>query len=132
MDLAITLPASIIVASVILALAILAAARMMAKAPRPQAGPSSSVAGFVPPTMHMPMSEEGFPVEPSGIPVQPETRLEVGSTVLAFSQDRWWRAEVVALVGRDMVRIHYPGWEAEWDETVPRGELQVDLGSSLK
>jgi hypothetical protein len=31
-----------------------------------------------------PSGEAGFPVEPSGVPVEPETQLEPGSTVLAF------------------------------------------------
>ena len=33
----------------------------------------------------------GFPVEPSGIPIELETSLEVGTNVLAFSHGRWSR-----------------------------------------
>jgi hypothetical protein len=84
------------------------------------------------PMFETPKSSEGFPVEPSGITVEPETPLEVGSIVLAFSQGRWWRAEVVALEENEMVRIHFPGWDAKWDVSVPRGELQVYLGESLQ
>ena len=77
--------------------------------------------------VELPLSEEGRPVEPSDIPVTPHTPLEVGSTVLSFSQGRWWRAVVIALEPDDQVRIHFPGWDAKWDVTVPRDELQVDL-----
>jgi hypothetical protein len=82
--------------------------------------------------LETPKGEEGFPVEPSGIAVEPETPLEVGSVVLSFSQGRWWRAEVVALEGDEDVRIHYPGWDSKWDVTVPRSELQVYLGDSVQ
>jgi hypothetical protein len=49
------------------------------------------------PTIEFPQSEEGVPVEPSDIPVGPDTDLEIGARVLSFSQGRWWRAEVVGL-----------------------------------
>ena len=84
------------------------------------------------PMFEMPSGSEGHPVEPSGIAVEPETPLEVGSIVLSFSQGRWWRAEVVELEDNEMVRIHFPGWDEKWDVSVPRGELQVYLGESLQ
>jgi hypothetical protein len=84
------------------------------------------------PMFEAPASSEGIPVEPSGIAIEPETPLDVGSVVLSYSQGRWWRAEVVALEENEMVRIHFPGWDVTWDASVPRGELQVDLGESLK
>jgi hypothetical protein len=87
---------------------------------------------FNQPMIEYPESEEGHPVEGSGIAIQPETPLEVGSIVLSFSQDRWWRAEVVALEDNDMVRIHYPGWDSKWDVSIPKTELQVYLGQSLE
>jgi hypothetical protein len=112
-----TLAFSVVLASVILASAIVYASRKIAGAiARQSAG--------------MPQSAAGLPAEPSGIPVEPETPLEVGATVLAFSQGRWWRAEVIALEGGERVRIHYPGWDPTWDESVPRSELQVDLGGA--
>jgi hypothetical protein len=82
------------------------------------------------PLLEAPQSEEGHPVEPSDIPVGPDTPLEVGSRVLSFSQGRWWRAEVVALAPEDRVQIHFPGWGDKWDVVVPREELQVDLSAS--
>ena len=84
------------------------------------------------PALEYPESTEGIPVEPSGIAIEPETQLEAGSIVLSYSQGRWWRAEVVALEGEDDVLIHFPGWDAKWDVTVPRGELQVYLGDSIE
>ena len=84
------------------------------------------------PLFESPESSEGFPVEPSGIAIEPETPLDVGSIVLSYSQGRWWRAEVVALEGDDDVCVHFPGWDSKWDVTVPRGELQVFLGESIE
>jgi hypothetical protein len=96
------------------------------KAAQPEAIPATV------PRFESPKGSEGFPVEPSGIAIEPETPLEVGSIVLSYSQGRWWRAEVVALEDNEMVRLHYPGWDAKWDVSVPRGELQVYLGESLQ
>jgi hypothetical protein len=103
-------------------------------APQAAAPPPREVLGDIPMQMPMfesPAGEEGYPVEPSGIAVELETPLEVGTVVLSYSQGRWWRAEIVALEG-DSVRVHFPGWDEKWDATVPRGELQVYLGESLE
>jgi hypothetical protein len=81
------------------------------------------------PQIEFPQSKEGVPVEPSEVPVGPDTYLEIGSRVLSFSQGRWWRAEVVGLEPDGKVKIHYPGWDAKWDVVLPRDELQVDLHS---
>src|SRR6266542_3726995 len=64
-------------------------------------------------------------VEPSGISVEPHTKLAIGSIVLVSAQGRWWRAEVIGFEGPDHVRVRYPGWDAKWEEAVPRSELQV-------
>ena len=84
------------------------------------------------PMFTMPLSAAGAPVEPSGIPYEPETPLEVGTIVLAFSQEQWWRAEVLGIDADGMVRIHFPGWDSSWDTSVPKTELQVYLGESLE
>ncbi len=84
------------------------------------------------PEFESPQNSEGFPVEPSGVQFEPETPLEVGTTVLSYSQGRWWRAEVLALEENDMVVIHYPGWDSKWDVAVPKTELQVDLSGSIQ
>jgi hypothetical protein len=92
-----------------------------------QAPPPGDVSG-----LEWPQSDEGNPVEPSGVQYQPETPLEVGTKVLSYSQGRWWRAEVIALEDNDQVRLHYPGWDSKWDVTVSKTELQVDLSSSIE
>jgi hypothetical protein len=73
-------------------------------------------------------SDEGYPVEPSGVPVTADTPLEVGSHVLSSWGGFWWRAEVIA-VKKNTVRVHYPGWDSTWDAEVRRKSLQVDLTS---
>jgi hypothetical protein len=90
----------------------------------------SLAAGQMAPVFEYPQDEEGYPVEPSGVAVGPDTPLEVGSRVLSFSQGRWWRAEVVGLERGGRVKIHFPGWDDKWDAVVPRKELQVDLQAS--
>jgi hypothetical protein len=80
-------------------------------------------------TVESPLSEDGCPVEPSGVLIEADTVLEVGSRVLAYDQDRWWRAEVVEVLPGDTVRIRFPGWDSTWDKTVVRSELQLDTRS---
>jgi hypothetical protein len=74
---------------------------------------------------------EALPVEPSGIAVGPDTLVKPGAAVLANWQGLWWRAQVLSVGPADSVRIHYVGWDAMWDETVPRSALQVDISESL-
>ena len=123
------LPLAIVIASAILASAIIHAARTIVAAI--ERSMSNGIEnGITPvPGVHVPQSSAGFPVEPSGVPIEPETRLEVGSTVLAFSQGRWWRAEVIDVEGEEHVHLHFPGWDSIWDESMPRTALQVDLGA---
>jgi hypothetical protein len=84
------------------------------------------------PFNELPAGPQGEPVDPSGVHMQPETPLEIGTTVLAFSQGRWWRAEVVGLAGDDQVRLHFPGWDNDFDVTLAKTELQVDLSDSIE
>jgi len=72
-----------------------------------------------------PLTQEGFPVEPSGVPLPDDMPLEPGSSVLAFSQGKWWRATVIA-AGEKEVLVNYLGWDPRWQEHVPRQRLQVD------
>jgi hypothetical protein len=81
-------------------------------------------------TVEYPLSKEGFPVEPSGVPIEPGAALEVGSKVLAYEEDRWWRAEVVEVQPDDMVRIHFPGWDPRWDKSVAKNALQRDMAGN--
>ncbi len=123
------LPLAVILASITLASAIVYAARTIASAIARQSNEQTE--GSLPLAHEgSPLSAAGFPVEPSGVRVEPETPLELGSNVLAFSQGRWWRAEVTGLHGEEQIRIHYAGWDPIWDESVPRDSLQVDLGGS--
>ncbi len=114
----------IIIAGIIIAVGLVVAAWLISR--RPSSG------GMIPPQdrMELPLSTAGHPVEPSGIAVDDDTPLERGSTVLAYSQGRWWRASVVHVKTDGTIRIRYPGWDPKWDETVPREELQVDISDS--
>jgi hypothetical protein len=106
-------------------------ARELTAPPVAESAPAPTIFGALP-QLAFPQGPEGHPVEPSGIAIEPETHLEVGSIVLSYSQGRWWRAEVIALDGDDEVTIHFPGWDSNWDVTVPRSELQVYLGDSIE
>jgi hypothetical protein len=125
MGLALTLPEAVLHAGILIAAAIVIAAVIAAKilAKHLRGSRLSQAAAAFPSAVDFPQSEEGCPVEPSEVPVGPETRLDVGSRVLAFEQGRWWRAEVIGLEPGGRVRIHFQGWDA----VVPREALQVDL-----
>jgi hypothetical protein len=124
----VSLPEAVLLASLILSVALVLSARILAR--KQVAAPTSPPVPFLaaPP----PLPAEAFPVEPSGIPVRPDTRLEVGSAVLASWQGCWWRAEVIGLEPGQRVKIHYLGWDNMWDESVPRSALQMDLSSSIE
>ena len=77
-------------------------------------------ASFVAPT-----SPEGMPVSPSGIWLEPDEPLEIGSCVLACSQGVWHRAVVIDFRSRGRVLVHYPGWDPFWDEVHSRARLQA-------
>jgi hypothetical protein len=80
-------PFSVILASATLASAIVYGARTIASAIARQT-PKDRADGVLPSSRLAPMSPAGFPVEPSGIPIELETSLEVGTNVVAFSQGR--------------------------------------------
>ncbi len=126
------LPLAVIFAGVTVASAIIYAARAIANAIARQPPNLAANDFFSQLPEAAPRSRAGLPVEPSGVPVEIETHLEVGSTVLAFSHGRWWKAEVTALEGEDHVRIRYPGWGPIWDTTMQRSALQVDLGGAAE
>jgi hypothetical protein len=69
------------------------------------------------------------PVPPSGVAVTRDTPLKVGSKVLAPDGGGWYRAEVLALDGRDGVRIRYTGWGPQFDRDFTRADLQQDRGA---
>jgi hypothetical protein len=127
------LPEALVIASLILGVALVWSAyliaRVLATKNRPAMPLFPSFPSFPP---LPPLPPQALPVEPSGIPVGPDTRLEEGTPVLANWRDIWWRARVVALESADRVRIHYEGWDDTWDETVPRSALQIDISESAR
>src|SRR5206468_1714436 len=73
-----------------------------------------------------PLTQEGFPVEPSGAPVPQDMPLTSGTPLLAYSQGRWWRATVVSAEEGGDVVVSFPGWEDSWTGRVSRKLLQID------
>jgi len=73
-----------------------------------------------------PLTQEGLPVEPSGVPVPPDLPLEPGTPLLAHSRGRWWRATVIAVEQGDKVLVGFPGWDPSLRERIPRERLQID------
>jgi hypothetical protein len=128
----IPLPFAIIIAATVLAMGIVVAALIVARGLASGTQAQSQPAPFFPmPSSLPPLLPVALPVEPSGIAVDADTPLEVGSRVLADWNGIWWRAQVIGLESGGRVRVHYLGWEDRWDETVPRSRLQVDLSDSL-
>jgi len=66
-----------------------------------------------------PLTQEGFPVEPSGAPVPADMALPPGTPLLAFSQGRWWRATVIAVEENGEIEVGFPGWDPDWRERFP-------------
>ena len=60
-----------------------------------------------------------------GDPVTDQTPLRPGDKVHVEWNSTWWAGEIVALNPDRSVRIHYSGWESQFDETVPRTRLQI-------
>ena len=73
-----------------------------------------------------PLTWEGLPVEPSGVPVPHDMELASGTPLLAHSQGQWWRATVVSVEEDGDVVVTFPGWDASWTQRLPRKSLQVD------
>ena len=125
----IPLPLAIIAAAIILAGGVVFSAWLIARKLNARASPR--IRSFPLPFNLPPLPAEALPVEPSGIPISLETRLQIGTAVLANWNEIWWRAKVVGLEGSGRVRIHYIGWDSAWDETVSRENLQVDIHDSV-
>ena len=127
-----TMPEAIVVASIVLASGMVLSAWIISRRPPPRS-PTAAPTRPAPPAFdpRHPRPPEACPVEPSGIPVEPETRLGIGTAVLANWGGTWWRARVIGLERDGRVRIHYVGWGPSWDSTVSRGDLQMDISSSV-
>ena len=65
------------------------------------------------------------PIMPSDISVKPETTLKNGDAVQVEWRDLWWAGSVLSVLPDGSVKIHYTGWEAHWDEAVPRSRLRL-------
>jgi hypothetical protein len=74
----------------------------------------------------IPLTQEGLPVEPSGVPVPPDVPLEPGMPLLAYSQGQWWRATVIMVEAGDVVVVGFPGWDQRRRERISRKRLQID------
>lgn len=95
-------------------------ALLLASSAASSQSPTSASAGNAPPNRPM-------IVRPSGRPVDATTPLHVGQRVLVEWHNQWYRAEVLNLLQDGNVRIHYIGFGSNWDETVPRQRLQLDV-----
>jgi hypothetical protein len=65
------------------------------------------------------------PVRRVGGPVTAETALAPGAKVMAQWGNNWWEAEVLAVQPDGRVKVHYTGWDASFDEVVPRERLRL-------
>jgi hypothetical protein len=80
--------------------------------------------------LQSPSCPEGLPVDPSGVWIDDDLRIEVGMRMLALSEGRWHRAVVVGVNSEDRISVHCIGWDAFWDDVIPRRKLQVDQSVS--
>ena len=55
-----------------------------------------------------------------------KTRLKAGQILQVEWGHRWWAARVLELHEDGGVKIHYLGWDSNFDEVVPRSRLQLD------
>jgi hypothetical protein len=70
-------------------------------------------------------AREMGPVRPSAKPVLPQTQLKAGDHVLVEWSKSWRKGQVLEILPNGHVKIHYVGWDAQWDEVVPRMRLQL-------
>lgn len=69
----------------------------------------------------------GTPDDPGGYTPTADAPLPAGLRVHVEWRGNWFIAEIVdAPYGSNTVRVHYVGWDAEWDEDVPRDRVRVD------
>jgi hypothetical protein len=68
----------------------------------------------------------------SGKAVTAGTPLRVGMMLQVEWGGEWWAARIIGIQRDGQVKIHYLGWESEWDEVVPRSRLQLDPEAWVK
>jgi hypothetical protein len=73
-----------------------------------------------------PLTQDGFPVKPSGTAIPDDMALTSGMPLLAKWQGRWWRATVILVEESGDVVVHFPGWGPEAMQLLPRKSLQID------
>ena len=69
---------------------------------------------------------DGRPVEASGIWIDNDMPLSIGSRVLAFTRNEWYRGIIIGVKSNDYFVVRFIGWEPFWDEIHERNRLQVD------
>jgi hypothetical protein len=69
-------------------------------------------------------SGAGSHVEPTGIVIDDQTPLDIGTKVLAYWRGHWWNAVVVGF-DEERVIVRYVGWNETWDEPQPRSNIQL-------
>lgn len=65
------------------------------------------------------------PVASSGIPIGPDSPLQVGDRVQAEWAGRWYHVQVLELLADNQVMIQWSDKESPWSELVSRDELQM-------
>jgi hypothetical protein len=69
----------------------------------------------------------GSTVDPGGWTPTPDADLPVGLPVHVEWRGSWYRAEIVSAPPYGATcRVHYTGWDVEWDEDVPRERVRVE------
>jgi hypothetical protein len=66
------------------------------------------------------------PIRSTDKPVTDATPLVEGMVLQVEWNKEWWAAMVIKVLPDGRARIHYLGWEARWDEDVPRARMQLD------
>jgi hypothetical protein len=72
------------------------------------------------------------PVETGQLAVNDQTPLEVGSRLEAEWGRRWYPAQVVQLLPDGQVKVHYEGYDSNFDEVVSRSRLWVAAGTGQR
>jgi hypothetical protein len=66
------------------------------------------------------------PIEVSSIPVTDQTVLTKGQALQIAYAGSWYAGEVIGFEKDGGVHVRYFGWDASWDEVVPRSDLRLD------